>query len=84
MRYIISYDLMSSEKDYDSLFEAIKKIGGKRVLQSQWGVVHESTTPKALCDHFKRLIDSNYRLLVTCIDTTFWASWNLKFDLDSI
>ena len=45
MRYLISYDLMKPGKNYDALWAALKEIGAKRVLESEWLVKRINTNP---------------------------------------
>ena len=77
MRYVISYDLNNPGQDYESLISALKRSGAKRVLQSQWCGRWKDTTAADLRDAFWQYMDSNDRLLVTCIDSTDWAGMRL-------
>ncbi len=77
MRYVISYDLNEPGQDYQALYDALKNIGAKRVLESQWGVRRSNTTAAKLRDHFWRFMDRNDRLLVTSIDSSSYAAYNL-------
>ena len=36
MKYLICYDLVSSEPDQDPITEALKNMGAKRILESVW------------------------------------------------
>ena len=77
MRYVISYDLRKPGRDYDTLYEELKRFHAKRVLQSEWCLRHSDTTAAKLRDHFRKFMDSNDRILVVAIDGTGWAGHNL-------
>lgn len=77
MRYVISYDLNNPGQDYEPLIAALKRSGAKRVLQSQWCGRWNNTTAAKIRDAFWKFMDSNDRLLVTCIDSKDWAAMNL-------
>lgn len=61
--YYVSYDLVK-HKDYPKLWEALESLGAKRILESVWFFWHSNTTAVAVCDHLKRFIDKDDRLLV--------------------
>ena len=84
MRYIISYDLVAPGRNYQPLWDELARIGAQRVLQSQWVVRRVETTASGLRVHFKKFIDSNDRLLVTCLDSSDWASLNAMTDLNKV
>lgn len=74
MHYLVSYDLLRPGQNYDGLINAIKQLGGKRVLLSAWAF-YSTATAVQLRDHLRQFIDQNDRLLVTGING--WASWNV-------
>lgn len=78
MRYLVSYDVDTPGKDYQKLWNELERLGGKRVLLSEW-IVRNDATPAVMRDHFRQFIDANDRLLVSEL-TDNWASWNLMFD----
>ena len=78
MRYTLIYDLISPGQNYQRLWNELASFGAKRVLQSQWIFRRVRTTAAGLRDHFKQFVDSNDRLLVTCLDSDDWAGWNLR------
>ncbi|MXW09307.1 MAG: hypothetical protein F4X47_05545 [Gammaproteobacteria bacterium] len=81
MRYVISYDLVNgTSEDYESLWDALRQAGAKRLLRSQWCLRRHNTTAVALRDHFWQYMESGDRLLVTCLDGSGWASMNLLYD----
>jgi hypothetical protein len=81
--YLISYDLNKPEKDYPKLWEALKEIGAKKVLYSQWAVSRVNTTSAGLRDYIWKFMDSNDRLLVADI-TDRYAGYNLMTKLNEL
>ena len=77
MKYMISYDLVTPGKDYQTLYDELEEFSAKRVLESQWVFNRINTTPAGLRDHFRGFIDSNDRLLIVEIDGDGWAGLNL-------
>ena len=78
MRYLISYDLRKPDRDYQKLWDALDAMKAEPVLDSQWIAKRTKTSVEKLRDHFKKVIDSNDRLLVVCLDSDDWAGFNLK------
>lgn len=71
--YTISYDLNRPGQEYQSLYNELERLGGRRVLLSVW-VLRSNSTPKQLADHLLRYLDSNDRLLV--VDGSSGAAWS--------
>lgn len=84
MKYLISYDLSLPRREYELLYDTLEEMGAKRVLQSQWCVRKSNTTAKKLRAHFKKVIDSNDRLLIVPISGTGWAGRRLINDINSL
>ena len=84
MRYIVSYDLLAPGRDYTTLTNELTKLGAQRVLLSQWIVRRNNTNAEAIRDYLRRFIDSNDRILVTCLDSADWAGWNLMVDPNTV
>lgn len=84
MRYIVSYDLNKQGQNYEALWKALRELNATRILYSQYVFRHNNTNCVAVRDHLKRFIDSNDRLLVTELDGTGWAGFNLMADLNTI
>ena len=84
MRYIISYDLVAPGRDYQTLWDELARMGAHRVLHSQWAVRLTETSAPRLRDHFQQFIDSNDRLLVTCLDSSDWAAFKAMTDLNNV
>ena len=78
MRYVVSYDLLKPGQDYSPLWAELRRLGGKRVLKSQWVMRRTNTSATGLRDHFRKFIDNNDRLLVVGIDDSDWSGWNLE------
>jgi hypothetical protein len=80
MVYMVSYDLMAPEgrDGYRELFALLTKLGFRPVLFSQWvGMWVKPTTAATIRDILWERMDSNDRLLVTCLDSADWAGYNL-------
>lgn len=74
--YYVSYDLIK-RKDYQTLWDELKRLGAVRVLESVWAFKRAETAEK-LRDHLAQFIDADDRLLV--IEGPMWASRNLMSD----
>ena len=87
MRYVVSYDLENaSTEEYQTLEDELERLGGKRVLQSQWVVRMSGLLPKEVCGYFLRFVSDKNRtcLLVTELDGGGWATWRTLNDLDTV
>lgn len=84
MRYSLSYDLMSPGQNYQKLWDQLKAFDAKRVLESQWVFRRVNTSAAGLRDYFKQYIDANDRLVVLCVDSDDWATWNAKAKISDI
>ena len=84
MRYVISYDLLTPGQNYEPLWEALRGLGAQRLLQSQWIVRRINTNAAGLRDFVGQYIDANDRLLVTCLDSTDWASLRVMVDPNTV
>ena len=61
--FIISYDLIS-DKDYSSLYEAIRNYGSyAHILESVW-IIKSSTSSTNIRDNLKSYIDSDDKIFV--------------------
>jgi len=70
--YIINYDLRN-QRDYESLYKAIKSYGTyAKVLESCWAVV-SSKTVSQVRDHLAQFIDSDDGLFV--VKTCGMGAW---------
>ena len=67
MRYVISYDLLAPGRDYTTLTNELRELRAQRILLSQWVVRRINTDAANLRDYLRRFIDSNDRILVTCL-----------------
>ncbi len=72
--YIISYDLRAPNRDYDSLYTAIKQYSRwARINESVWAVVTDSSAMQ-IRDNLKSQMDGNDRLFV--IKSGVEAAWS--------
>ena len=61
--YIISYDLISN-KDYDSLYEAIRSYGSyAHILESVW-LIKSSSSSSEIRSHLQSFLDNDDKLFV--------------------
>lgn len=73
--FIITYDLIAPDKDYQSLYDAIESYKEyTHPLESIW-FVRTSSSSRDIRDYLKSYLDSNDKLFVAKIDE--WASRNL-------
>lgn len=82
MLYMVSYDLRKPGQDYKSLIDELERLGGKKVLKSEWALRQNNTSASDLRDHLRQFIDSNDRLLVVAVSD--WAAWNAMIDINDI
>jgi hypothetical protein len=74
--YIISYDLIA-DKDYNSLYKAIRDYGSfAHILESVW-IINSSSSSTDIRDNLKSYIDNNDKLFVAKLDGES-AWWNLS------
>jgi hypothetical protein len=70
--YWVSYDLDKPGQDYTDLIAAIRKLGGERILLSDW-LIKGSFTAEQLRDHLTQFMDGNDRIFVAAL--TGEAAW---------
>jgi len=70
----LSYDLRNPGRNYEPLWDELKRFGGRRVLESLWEF-RSDQSPARLREHFKRFIDGNDGLMV--MDVHDWAGARL-------
>jgi hypothetical protein len=80
-RWLISYDLLKPGKDYQPLWDELKKLKAQRVLRSQWAL-RSSKSAIELRDYLKQYTDTTDRLLISPLDD--WASYNTEVDINTI
>lgn len=71
--YFLTYDLRNS-RNYQPLYDELKKFNAVRILESTWCFNRANTNAKGLRDYFKKYIDSDDALIVS--EVTDWASFN--------
>ena len=69
--YFLTYDLRKS-RNYQPLYDELKKFNAVRVLESTWCFNRTNTNAKGLRDYFKKYIDSDDALIIS--EVTGWAS----------
>jgi hypothetical protein len=71
--YCITYDLKRPGQNYDPLWEALAKMGARRVLLSVW-VVATTSTAVQVRDHLQSFLDRNDAILVARLRVE--AAWS--------
>ena len=71
--YTLSYDLRK-QRDYQKLYDELKKFNAIRILESIWCFNRFNTSASGLRDHFTQFMDSDDGLLVTEVND--WATYN--------
>lgn len=72
--FIVTYDLLAPDKDYEELISAIKDYGTySKVTESCW-IIKSSKSSSQILEHLKNHIDFNDRLFVAQL--TRDVSWH--------
>jgi CRISPR-associated endonuclease Cas2 len=79
MRFLVTYDLKRPGQNYQPLWDALVKLGAKRVLESVWYLRGNSYTAAQLREYLWTFMDQNDRLLVVRFDD--WAGYNVMNDI---
>ncbi len=76
MLVLISYDLKNNEKDYNSLFDAIKKCGGKwwHYMESVW-LVNTNLSPDECFEKLREFLGSEDRCFIVEITKMNREGW---------
>lgn len=73
MVYLISYDLKAPQKNYAAVTQAIEKLGGRRVLLSQY-LLESNDTHGNIRDIVRRAADADDKILVCeCHGNAAWT-----------
>ncbi|MBQ8473148.1 MAG: hypothetical protein IJ501_06565 [Bacilli bacterium] len=73
-KYIISYDLNKSGKNYDGLINAIEKYNCIKILYSTW-IIKSSSSAQNIFDNLKPQIDDDDKLIIVEINTNNEQGW---------
>ena len=80
MRFAVSYDLTKPIQNYERLWDELERLGGKRLLLSQWLVNPRRPlmSARGLRDHLITggFIDKDDRLMVISLDNKTWSRHN--------
>lgn len=72
--FVVNYDLRN-ERDYNSLYNRLNNLGGKRVLESMWTLkLDEKYTCTEIRDDLRRYMDSDDGIYVAHINSSAWGS----------
>ncbi|WP_312300124.1 hypothetical protein [Stutzerimonas nitrititolerans] len=61
--YTISYDLIK-RKDYQTLWDELRRLGAHRTLESFW-LINLNNTAQEVLAHFKQFVDSDDKIWVS-------------------
>ncbi len=81
-RYLVSYDLNSPQKA--KLISELERLGGQRVLGSQWAVRSDDTAAELLTHLVTFLDASNDRLLISDLQVCDWAGRGLLTTINDV
>ena len=70
--FVVSYDLKAPGRNYDRLYEALKKFAYARPLESFW-LIESNGTAGSIRDTLKQHVDANDKIVV--IEFTQNAGW---------
>lgn len=70
--YFFEYDLRK-QRNYQPLYDELKKFNAVRILESLWCFNRVNTSPSALRDHFRQFIDADDAICVS--EVVNWATW---------
>lgn len=70
--YFLDYDLRK-QRNYQLLYDELKKFEAVRILESSWSFNRVNTTCSGLRDYFRQFIDTDDGLSV--VEVTDWATW---------
>lgn len=79
MRFLVSYDLRQPGQSYQTLIDALTRLGAVRVLLSAWFLTSNYTSVQ-LRDHLWQYMDANDRLLVVPFDDWAWNNLIARID----
>ena len=73
MLYFLNYDLRK-ERDYQILYDELKRFNAVRILESCWCFKRANTNAENMRTYFRQFIDSDDGLIVSQVSD--WASIN--------
>lgn len=79
--YFVEYDLRKV-RNYQPLYDALIKLGAKRMLESSWCLRHTNTSAVRLRDYLWQFMDADDGLVVSKVSD--WASYNLLCDPNKV
>jgi CRISPR-associated endonuclease Cas2 len=72
-KFTVSYDLIK-RKDYQTLWDELKRLGAHRTQASYWLVNVNLASAKELHDHLKKYVDSDDSIWVLELTKNHWYS----------
>lgn len=75
--YIISYDLVTPGRNYQPVYDYMKKFSDQvKPLQTVY-LVYTNMQASEIRDNLKSLVDVNDKVIVVKLNTSNWATYNL-------
>lgn len=78
--FVISYDLNTPGKKYETLIARLQALGAQRILYSQWMLRYTGSASELTTDLW-RYMDANDRLLVNDVTHAPMAWFNLMVEI---
>jgi len=70
--HIVTYDLLRPGQNYESLLQALRNMGAKRVLLSTW-LLQSTSEPIDIVNALRGYVDTNDRLFVASMEKWAWT-----------
>jgi hypothetical protein len=82
--YLISYDLLNKKTfgDYEELIGALRQMGAKEVLFSEWMWKGENYSCVKMRDYLRKFMHADDRILVT--EVSDWAGYNTMIKISDL
>lgn len=75
--FLVSYDLIGPNRDYDAIFEHLKGYGTwARPLESVW-IIKTDKTAKDVKLALREVTDANDKIVVLKLDPGTWSTYNI-------
>jgi hypothetical protein len=78
---MISYDLLKPGRNYQPLWDELKRLGAKPVLRSQW-VMRSASSAYDLVNHLVKYIDANDKMIANELNSNI--AWYNTGDITKV
>ena len=72
--YSVSYDLNNQGKNYDGLYDALKKTDYNHILDSTW-LISTSETAQQISDRLRTQLDNDDHIFVSKVNSGQYQGW---------